>query len=67
MYLLQVNRAGDIYKDDNGAVLVPEFQSVLQAEGLGQIGLKWVALVCDYESHTDTLLKAKEEKLSIRI
>jgi predicted HNH restriction endonuclease len=50
MYLLQVNRAGDIYKDDNGAVLVPEFQSVLQAEGLGQLGLKWVALVCDYES-----------------
>ena len=50
MYLVNINRAGDIYKDDDGVMLVPEFQEVLQAEGLGQVAMKWVALVCDYES-----------------
>ena len=50
MYLVNINRAGDIYKDDDGVMLVPEFQEVLQGEGLGQVAMKWVALVCDYES-----------------
>ena len=50
MYLLNINRAGDIYKDDDGVMLVLEFQEVLKAEGLGQVAMKWVALVCDYES-----------------
>jgi len=50
MYLLQFSRVGDIYKDDDGAILVPEFQKVLKEEGLGADAIKWVALVCDYES-----------------
>ena len=45
VYLVNINRAGDIYKDDDGVMLVPEFQEVLQAEGLGQVAMKWVALV----------------------
>ena len=50
MYLLNLNRKGDIYKDDNGITGVPEFLSVLKTEKLGSTALKWVALVFDYES-----------------
>ena len=50
MYLLNINRQGDVYKDDDGAVGVPEFQAVLKGKGLGQVALKWVALICDYDS-----------------
>ena len=50
MYLLQINKKGDIYKDDSGIVLVPEFKKVLDSEKLGQTAMKWIALVFDYES-----------------
>ena len=50
MYLLNLNRTGDIYKDDDGVTAVPEFLSVLKTEKLGSMALKWVALVYDYES-----------------
>lgn len=50
MYLLQINRKGDIFKDDNGVVAVPEFYDVIKTEKLGPTALKWVALVYDYES-----------------
>ena len=50
MYLLNLNRKGNVYKDDDGVVGVPEFLSVLKTEKLGALALKWVALVYDYES-----------------
>ena len=50
MYLLQINKKGDIYKDDSGIVLIPEFKKVLDTEKLGQTAMKWIALVFDYES-----------------
>ena len=50
MYLLQINKKGDIYKDDSGIVLVPEFKKVLDTEKLGQTAMKWIALVFDYDS-----------------
>ena len=50
MYLLQINKKGDVYKEDNGVALVPEFKSVLESEKLGQFAMKWVAMVYDYES-----------------
>ena len=50
MYLLNLNRKGDVYKDDDGITGVPEFLSVLKTEKLGPTALKWVALVFDYES-----------------
>tara|TARA_R100000808_G_C2151059_1_gene159978 strand:+ start:496 stop:1026 length:531 start_codon:yes stop_codon:yes gene_type:complete len=50
MYLLQINKKGDIYREDNGVVLVPEFKTVLETEKLGQTAMKWIALVYDYES-----------------
>ena len=50
MYLLNLNRKGDVYKDDDGITGVPEFLSVLKTEKLGSVALKWVALVFDYES-----------------
>jgi hypothetical protein len=50
MYLLQINKKGDIHKDDNGVVLVPEFKAVLDSEGLGQTAMKWISLIYDYES-----------------
>ena len=50
MYLLRLNRKGDVYRDDDGITGVEEFQSVLSAKNLGPSALKWVALVYDYDS-----------------
>jgi len=50
MYLLKLNRKGDIYKDDDGCTGVPEFLTLIKKEKFGPTALKWVALVCDYES-----------------
>ena len=50
MYLLNLNRKGNVYKDDDGITGIPEFLSVLKTEKLGPTALKWVALVFDYES-----------------
>ena len=50
MYLLNLNRKGDIYKDDNGVTGVPEFLTLIKKEKFGPMALKWVALVFDYES-----------------
>ena len=50
MYLLNLNRKGDVYKDDDGITGVTEFKAVLKTEKLGPTALKWVALVFDYES-----------------
>ena len=50
MYLLKLNRKGDIFKDDDGVTGVPEFLTLIKKEKFGPTALKWVALVCDYES-----------------
>ena len=50
MYLLKLNRKGDVYRDDDGVTAVPEFMTILKKEKFGPAALKWVALVCDYES-----------------
>ena len=50
MYLLNLNRKGNVYKDDDGITGIPEFLSVLKTEKLGPTAHKWVALVYDYES-----------------
>ena len=50
MYLLKLDRKGDVYKDDDGITGIPEFVNILKADKLGATALKWVALVCDYDS-----------------
>ena len=50
MYLLKLNRKGDIFKDDDGVTGVPEFLALIKREKFGPTALKWVALVYDYES-----------------
>lgn len=50
MYLLRLNRKGDVYKDDDGITGVVEFQLVLSAKNLGPTALKWIALIYDYDS-----------------
>ena len=50
MYLLKLNRKGDIFKDDDGITGVPEFLTLIKKEKFGPTVLRWVALVCDYES-----------------
>lgn len=50
MYLLKLNRKGDIYKQDDGITGVKEFQCVLKGKNLGPSALKWIALVYDYDS-----------------
>ena len=62
MYLLNLNRKGDVYKDDDGITGVPEFLSVLKTEKLGPVALKWVALVYDYESPYRHYSEAERKK-----
>ena len=50
MYLLKLNRKGDIFKDDDGITGIPEFLTLIKKEKFGPTALKWVALVYDYES-----------------
>ena len=50
MYLLSLSRKGDIFKEDDGITGVPEFLTLIKKENFGPAALKWVALVCDYES-----------------
>ena len=50
MYLLNLNRKGDVFKDDDGVTAVPEFLTLIKKEKFGPTALKWVALVYDYES-----------------
>ena len=50
MYLLNLNRKGDIFKDDDGVTGIPEFLTLIKKEKFGPTALKWVALVYDYES-----------------
>ena len=50
MYLLNLDRKGDIFKDDDGVTGVPEFLTLIKKEKFGPSALKWVALVYDYES-----------------
>jgi|TARA_Y100001973_G_C5187520_1_gene328845 hypothetical protein len=48
MYLLSINKAGDIHTDDDGLMLVPEFRVLVDA--YGDNAIKYVALICDYDS-----------------
>ena len=50
MYLLKLDRKGDIFKGDDGVTGVPEFLTLIKKEKFGPTALKWVALVYDYES-----------------
>jgi hypothetical protein len=62
MYLLNLNRKGDVYKDDDGITGVPEFLAVLKTEKLGPVALKWVALVFDYESPYRYYIESERKK-----
>ena len=50
MYLLKLNKKGDIFRDDDGVTGIPEFLTLIKKEKFGPTALKWVALVYDYES-----------------
>ena len=62
MYLLKLDRKGDVYKDDDGITGVPEFVNILKADKLGATALKWVALVCDYDSPYRHFTEAERKK-----
>ena len=47
MYLLNLNRKGDIFKDDDGVTGVPEFLTLIKKEKFGPTALKWVAKSCE--------------------
>ena len=50
MYLLKLDKQGDIVKQDDGVMAIPAFVKVIKAEKLGATAMKWIALVCDYDS-----------------
>ena len=50
MYLIKLTSRGNLYKEDDGIFVVPEFQDLIQTKNLGANAMKWVALVYDYDS-----------------
>ena len=50
MYLLKVSKKGSIHKDADSVMIIPEFVNLMKAEGMGDMAMKWVALMHDYES-----------------
>ena len=50
MYILNIDKKGDVRTQDADVMSVPEFVDVINAEGLGSDALKWIALVHDYDS-----------------
>ena len=48
MYLLNIDKRGDVIQEDDGMFVIEEFKSVVEEFGLK--GMLWVALVCDYDS-----------------
>jgi hypothetical protein len=50
MYLLNLDRLGNVIQEDDGMFTIPEFRELIEAKGLGLKAMLWVALVCDYDS-----------------
>ena len=50
MYLLKLDKRGDVIQQDDGMFAVLEFIEVLEQKSLGLKAMLWVALVCDYDS-----------------
>lgn len=66
MYILQIDKKGDVRVQDPSVMAIPEFSDLLQTEGLGSDALKWVALVHDYDSPYSYLPIAEREKVVSR-
>ena len=49
MYLVNLDKTGKVIMDDS-VYAVEEFREVLETKSLGNNGLLWVALYCDYDS-----------------
>ena len=48
MYLLNIDKRGEVIQEDDGMFVIEEFKNVV--EEFGTKGMLWVALVCDYDS-----------------
>jgi len=49
MYLLKINKKGDLI-DDDGIYGIPEFSDIIKAKNLGMRALMFVAYMADYDS-----------------
>ena len=49
MYLVNLDKAGKVIMDD-AIHAVEEFRNVLNTKSLGEKGMLWVSLYCDYDS-----------------
>lgn len=49
MYLLKINKKGDLI-DDDGIYGIPEFADLIKAKGFGMKALMFVAYMADYDS-----------------
>mgnify|MGYP004455490517 CR=1 FL=1 len=50
MYLLNIEKRGELIKEDDGLYAIDEFRDIVETKGLGIKAMLWVALVCDYDS-----------------
>ena len=45
MYLLNLDKRGDVIQEDDGMFAIPEFRVLIEQKGLGIKAMLWVALV----------------------
>ena len=50
MYLLNIEKRGELIKEDDSLYAIDEFRDIVETKGLGMKAMLWVALVCDYDS-----------------
>jgi len=50
VYLLKLDKRGDVIQEDDGMFAIPEFRELIEQKGYGMKAMLWVALVCDYDS-----------------
>ena len=50
MYLLNIDKKGEVINEDDGLYAIEEFKAVVDDKSLGIKAILWVALVCDYDS-----------------
>ena len=60
--LFSVDIDGDVVMQDDTLLLISELRAVCKDKKLGRKALKWIVLVCDYNSPLRQLLKADKEK-----
>jgi hypothetical protein len=60
--LFDIDSEGDVKLQDDTFLLIPELKAVYEDKKLGSKAIRWIVLVCDYNSPYRQLLREKREE-----